>query len=277
MPDNNIFQGGLILETWLLYLLMGGVSGLLAGLFGIGGGLVLIPALVFAFAAAGLPEAVRMQLVIGTSLATITLTSLVSAWSHHRHGAVQWPYFVRLAPGMVLGTGLGAALAHRLPSASLQGIFAVLTLVLALRVAFFNRMPDATGTTAPTRAWLLAAGLLLGLLPGLAGIGGGLVLVPFLLWRGLTPGQAVGTSAACMPPIGLAGALAYGVMGQSVTGLPAGSLGYVYLPAMLAMAAGSMLLAPLGARLAHRLPRHWLRRGFALLMAIVGVLMLVEG
>lgn len=264
------------METLLLYLLMGALSGLLAGLFGIGGGLVLIPALVFAFAAAGLPDAVRMQLVIGTSLATITLTSLVSAYSHHRHGAVQWPYFARLAPGLVLGTGLGAALAHQLPSASLQSIFAILTLVLAVRIAFFNRMPEAGQAPDSASLWLLAAGLALGLLPGLAGIGGGLVLVPFLLWRGLTPGQAVATSSACMPPIGLAGALAYGVMGQSVAGLPAGSLGYVYLPAMLAMAAGSMLLAPLGARLAHRLPRVWLQRGFAGLMAVVGVMMLIE-
>ena len=260
------------METLLIFAATGAVAGLLAGLFGVGGGLIVVPALAFVLRWQGVGPAVVMQVAIGTSLAVIAATSLSSMLAHHRRGGVLWPVFARFAPGLVAGAVAGAFVAHALPGLVLQRIVGVGALLVALQM-FLDRQPPA-GQGLPGPAALLGAGGVIGALSALIGIGGGSLTVPFLAWRGVGMRQAVGTSAACGVPIAWAGAAGFMLAGAGIAGRPDWSVGYVALPAFAGIAVASVLVAPLGARLAHRLPPKQLKRGFALLLVVIGVLLL---
>jgi hypothetical protein len=261
------------MEYFLLYALVGGFAGFVAGLLGVGGGLVIVPALVFAFRAQGFVDAVLVHLAIGTSLATIIVTSISSMRAHHRHGAVQWDVFRRLTPGIVVGALLGAAIADLLPSHALRVIFGVFELAVAAQMGFavstkpHRRLPKATG--------MHAAGGIIGTISSVVGIGGGTLTVPFLVWCNVNMRQAVATSSACGLPIAIAGAIGFAATGWNEIRLPAWSSGYIYWPALASIALTSLLFAPLGARLAHTLPVAVLRRVFAVFLAVLGVRMLV--
>ncbi|NIP73656.1 MAG: sulfite exporter TauE/SafE family protein [Gammaproteobacteria bacterium] len=254
------------------YMLLGGFAGTVAGLLGVGGGLIIVPVLAVLFARTGIAPDVLMHLAIGTSLATIVATSIASAYAHHRHGSVRWDTWLRLAPGIVLGAWLGAALADYLAGAALRRFFGVFELVvaaqmgLALRVAPHRRLPGSAGTAL--------AGVVIGTVSAIVGIGGGTLTVPFLTWCNVSIRNAVATSAAVGLPIAVAGMLGYLVAGWEEPALPNGSLGYVYGPALGGIVVTSLLFAPLGARLAHRLPTAVLKRVFALVLAALGVYML---
>lgn len=252
------------------YVLLGGIAGLLAGLLGIGGGLVMVPGLLWLFVLGGVESTALTQLAVGTSLAVIVFTAAVSTAAHHRHRAVQWPVVARLAPGLVLGAVLGATLADRLDSLALRRVFALFELLVALQLLLDLRPSPARAL--PAGPALAGAGGLIGLVSALVGIGGGTLTTPFLLWCRLGLRRAIATSAACGLPIALAGAASYGVMGEE--GMLAWRSGHVYWPAVLALAPASMAAAPLGARLTHILPLPWLRRGFALLLGLVGLRLL---
>ncbi len=255
------------------YLALGAVAGVLAGLLGVGGGLVIVPALVWVYRAHGFDEALVAHLAVGTSLATIVATSLSSVRAHHRRGAVRWPLVARLAPGIVLGTWLGAVVADRLSTVWLQRVVGVFALAVAVQMlrgvkpSGHRDLPGALGMTA--------AGGVIGGLSGVVGIGGGSLTVPFLTWCRVDIRRAVATSAACGFPIAVAGALGFIVTGWSVPKLPPGSTGYVYWPAFAGVAAASVLSAPLGAYLAHTLPVVVLRRVFALVLGVVGLKLLL--
>ncbi|MGH8586991.1 MAG: sulfite exporter TauE/SafE family protein [Gammaproteobacteria bacterium] len=255
------------------YLSLGAVAGLLAGLFGLGGGIVIVPALFFLYLRQGFPAELCMHLAVGSSLATVVFTSLTSAMAHHRHGAVRWPVVRRLSPGIVAGAALGAVLAEYAPGRFLRVFFGLFELLVAAQLALAPRpdlhreLPGAGGM------WLVGTGI--GALSTLLGIGGGTLTVPLLVYCNVPIHQAVGTSAACGLPISFAGAIGFAVAGWGEAGLPAGSSGYLYWPAVMAVVAGSAFLAPLGARLAHALPVATLRRGFAAVVAFIGVRMLV--
>jgi uncharacterized membrane protein YfcA len=265
-------------EGWLVYLLfplIGMVSGLLAGLFGIGGGLVIVPALnlFFAIQPVGIPSGARMHFAIGSSLAVIVFTAVSSLLAHHRRGAVLWPAVARLVPGIVIGGLLGAALADAMGNRTLEATFGLLVMAIALYMAL-GRPPRAA---LPLPAWpgFLGAGTVIGAVSALAGIGGGVLTVPFLVWRAVALHTAVGTAAACTMPVALAGA-----SGFLFTGVQAGltvplASGYIYWPAVAGISLASVLTAPLGARLAHSLPVAKLRRAFSLLLVLVGVRMLI--
>jgi hypothetical protein len=259
-------------DALLVYAALGALAGLLAGLLGVGGGLVIVPVLSWSFSAQGLPAAYVMQLALGTSLATIVFTSLASLRAHHGRGAVRWPLVARLAPGVVLGALAGAGLAERLGSELLERLFGVFELAVALHMAF-GRGP-AAHRQLPGGPGLALAGGLIGLASALFGIGGGTLTVPFLAWCNVPLRQAVATSSAVGLPIALGGAAGFVLAGLDAQ-LPAWALGYVHLPALAGIAVASMLLAPLGARLAHTLPLTLLRRGFALFLAAVGTRMLL--
>jgi uncharacterized membrane protein YfcA len=260
----------------LSYLLLGLVAGFCAGLFGIGGGLIIVPALVYLFqsqlAGPQLPGAHLMQTVIGTSLATVIPTALASTWAHHRHGAVAWPLVRRLAPGIVAGTAGGAVIADLIGSNTLRSFFAVFLFAAALYMAF-GGLPSG-GRALPGRAGMTAAGAVIGAISALVGIGGGTLTTPFLAWCRVELRRAVATSAACGLPIALTGTATYLIAGLDAGGLPPGSGGYIYWPAAAAVAATSIFTAPLGARLTHRLPVKWLRRLFAGLLAMVALRLL---
>lgn len=251
------------------YLATGLASGLLAGLFGLGGGVILVPALIWVFGHTGLATDWIPHLAVGTSLATIIGTGAASARAHHRRGAVRWDLFRHLAPGIVLGAWLGAALAGLLPELWLKRIFAVFLVYVGMRMLLVRGVPAARAL--PGRLGLGLTGGAIGALSALVGIGGGTMTVPFLTRSGLDLRRAVATSAACGLPIAVAGAIGFVVIGWGREGLPVGATGFVYWPAVLVVLLASIPAAPLGARLAHGLPLAMLRRLFALLLLAVAL------
>jgi len=261
------------MELLINYLLVGAAAGVLAGLFGVGGGLVIVPFLAWTLASAGIGESVAMQTALGTSLATIVVTSIGSFRAHAKRNAVLWPVFRDLLPGIVAGAAAGAVFADLVPGARLRQVFGVFELLVALYM-FAGRPPQAH-RQLPAAPGMWTAGGLIGGLSAILGIGGGTLTVPFLTWCNVTMHRAVGTAAATGLPIAAAGTAAFIVTGLNETGLPAWSSGYVYWPAFAAIAAASFACAPLGAHLAHSLPTHALRRVFALFLAGLGLRMLL--
>lgn len=257
----------------LILLSMGALAGLLAGLLGIGGGLVIVPVLALVFAGQGVDGSVIMHLAIGTSLATIVTTSLSSIRAHQRRGAVEWPVFVRITPGIILGGILGSSLAAVLPSNILRMAFAVFLLLVAIRLAF--DVAPGPHRQLPGRPGMTLAGTLIGAVSTLMGIGGGTLSVPFLTWCNVGVRRAVATSAAIGLPIAVTGTVLYMITGWRQAGLPAWSLGYINLPAYAGIVVASVLFAPLGARLAHRVPERLLKRFFAAFLALLGMKLLL--
>nr|VFK13399.1 MAG: Uncharacterized membrane protein YfcA [Candidatus Kentron sp. LFY] len=255
-------------------LLLGVVAGILAGLLGIGGGVVIVPVLFWILGArAEMPTAHLMHIALGTSLATIVVTSLSSIRAHHRRGAVQWPIVGKLAPGLVIGVLLGAVVADALSSDGLRLFFAVFILLISVRLGFDIEVHPRR--QLPGGAGIGIAGLFIGKISALVGIGGGTLTVPFLLWCNVPIRHAVATSAAGGFPIAVAGTAGFMATGWHVADLPAWSSGYVYWPAFAAIAPVSLLFAPLGAKLAHTLPVDVLKRLFAVYLVLVGVGMLL--
>jgi uncharacterized membrane protein YfcA len=255
----------------MIYLLAGAIAGLMAGLLGIGGGLVIVPALAMSFASQGFAEATRMHFAIGTSLATIIVTSMSSLLAHHRRGGVDWLLMRRMAPGMLTGALGGAWLAGFVSSPGLSMFFGVFELLVALQLACAFR-PAAHGQF-PGRTGLGLAGTIIGAVSALLGIGGATLTVPFLLWNRVDIRTAVGTAAACGLPIALGGTAAF-ALGKIPAGSPQGfSTGFIYWPAVAGIGLTSILMAPVGAGLAHQLPLQTLQRVFALLVMVVGLKM----
>jgi hypothetical protein len=258
-----------LLPALLIYLLTGCVAGVLAGLFGIGGGLIIVPALILVFTLQGFDAAILTQLAIGTSLATIVVTGLSAARSHHQKAAVRWPVFIALAPGLAVGVWAGAWLAAWLPGQQLQGLIGIFALLVAVQMGL--GLKPKPSRDLPGKPVLLAVGTLFGSISALFGIGGGSLTVPFLSWCNVRMQEAVGTAAACGVPIAFFGAMAYAVAGWSVAGLPMGSSGYLYWPAFVGIVATSALCARVGARLAHRLSADKLKRVFAVFLLVLGI------
>lgn len=261
------------MEPLLVIVLTGAAAGFLGGLFGIGGGLLIVPALavIFARQAPGL----AMHMAVATSLAVILPTAIASAWTHHRRGAVVWGDVTALAPMITAGVLIGVVIANQLSAGTLADLFGAYALVMAIQLAV-DRHPASGGRPVrlPDLGRFNAAGLFIGTLSAILGIGGGTMVTPYLLWRGRPMHAAVGTSAACGVPIALIGCVAYIVAGWGKTPLPAWSTGYVYWPAALLMTTASTAAAPLGARQAHRLSDRTLKRIFAVLLLVIGVKML---
>ena len=256
---------------WLLYLAVGLVAGLLAGLLGVGGGLVIVPVLVFIFTAQHFPEAHLVHMALGTSLASIMFTSVSSFRAHHSHGAVKWPIVRGLTPGIVAGTLLGSVLAAHLPTAFLKLFFVVFLFYVGTQM-LLNIRPQAS-QPLPGLAGLFAVGGAIGGISSLVGIGGGTLSVPFMTWCNVKMHEAIGTSAAIGFPIAVAGGAGYVANGLAVNGLPPHSLGFVYLPTLAGVVAASLMTAPVGARLAHRLPVGRLKKIFAFLLYVMGIKM----
>jgi uncharacterized membrane protein YfcA len=255
-----------------MYAAVGAVAGVLAGLLGIGGGLVIVPMLVYCFTLQGVAPVAMMHLAMGTSMASIVFTAVSSFWSHHRRGAVQWVVVRRIVAGILAGTLLGTFVAAWLSTRFLKGFFVVFLYYVALQM-LLDKKP-APSRQLPGAAGMFGAGGLIGVVSSLVGIGGGTLSVPFMLWCNIPLHQAIGTSAAIGFPIAVAGTLGYLYNGLSAAALPAGSLGYIYLPALAGIIGASVLTAPLGVRLAHSLPVARLKRVFAVLLLAVATQML---
>jgi uncharacterized membrane protein YfcA len=251
---------------------LGLAAGFVAGLLGVGGGLIIVPVLILLLQAQGLAPGIEPQLALGTSLASILFTSLSSMRAHHRHGAVEWPLVRRIAPGIVLGTLAGALVAAQVSAFVLKLFFVVFLVYAALQMWLEFRPAPHRGL--PGVGGFTLAGGLIGAVSSWVGIGGGTLSVPFMLWHNVSLHRAIATSAAIGFPIAAAGAAGYLLGGWGAPGLPAASAGFVYLPALLGIAAGSVLTAPLGARAAHKLAVGPLKRIFALLLVVLALRMI---
>jgi uncharacterized membrane protein YfcA len=255
-----------------IFLALGAVAGTLAGLLGIGGGLIIVPVLLWMFQYKGMDPSVLVHLAVGTSLATIVVTSVASIIAHHRRGAVHWRVVALLVPGVVVGAWMGAVAADLLPSIWLRRVFGCFAILVGLQMAFALQV--RAQRAMPDRGEMLGAGVVIGAISAVVGIGGGSMTVPYLYWNSVNIRNAVATSAACGLPIALAGAVGFLIAGWNEQALPVGATGYLYWPALPGIVLASVLFAPIGAHLAHTLPVAMLKRIFALLLLFVGVKLL---
>jgi uncharacterized membrane protein YfcA len=252
---------------------VGAVAGVLAGLLGVGGGVVIVPMLVFSFKLLDIPLVVMMHLALGTSLASIIFTSISSFMAHHRRGAVYWLVVRRIVIGIMTGTFIGTCFVATLSTPILKIVFVIFLYTVAAQ--FLLDKKPTPGRELPGRVGMFGAGNMIGFVSSLVGIGGGSLSVPFMIWCNIPVHRAIGTSAAIGLPIAVAGAFGYVFNGWNDPNLPDYALGYVYLPALFGIAAVSVLTAPLGVRLAHSLPVGRLKKIFALLLIVVGTRMLI--
>lgn len=243
---------------------LGAGTGFLAGLLGIGGGMLMVPFLTVILTAKGFPDDYTVKMAVATSLATICFTSLSSVRAHQRRDAVLWPVVRMLAPGILVGSVLGAQVAAALPAKVVGILFAVFVTFSATQM-FLNRKPEPS-RTLPGAAGTFGVGSVIGVLSAIVGAGGGFISVPFMAWCNVKIHQAVGTSAALGFPIALSGTMGYVWAGQGLPQMPPGSFGYLYLPALVIISLASVLTAPLGARTAHRMDVRPLKKVFALLL-----------
>ena len=256
----------------LTLLAMGAAGGFAAGLLGIGGGMVLVPFVTMIFTARQFPPELVVHMAIATSLATIMFTSVSSVRAHHKHGAVLWPVAFRLAPGILVGSWIGPWVAGQMNSAALAFVFALFVAFSATKM--LSNKPPKAERELPGPLGMSGMGAVIGVVSGIVGAGGGFLTVPFLARCNVRIHNAVATSAAMGFPIAFSGTLSNIYHGWSTPGLPAHSLGYIYLPALFIIAAASVWMAPLGARTAHRMPVRELKRAFAfVLYALAGYML----
>jgi len=260
------------MTPWILaYLGVGAGIGLLAGLLGIGGGMVIVPILAALFAAQALSAEHTLHLALGTAMAGVLFTAAASVRTHHRFGAVDWTVARQLGLPMGVGTLAAASLSAWMPQRALALAFASIVLVASVQIWFGRQPTHARGL--PGANTLRAVGLGIGVVCGFVAAGGAFLATPFMLWCGVPIKRAIGTGAAVGLPVSALGTVGYVWAGWQAPGLPAGTLGFVLLPALAGVVAASMLTAPLGARLAHRLPVGLLRRGFALMLFLLAARM----
>lgn len=258
----------------LFLLAMGAVAGMFAGLLGIGGGIIIVPVLAVVFETQGVSIDVLMHVAIGTSLATIVITSLSSMRAHHKHRAIDWAVVRVITIGVFTGGLLGAAIAKQIAGEDLKVIFSIFMFLIAAQMYFGNTAKPQR--TLPGKAGMIAAGTTIGIISSIMGVGGGSMSVPFLTWCNMSIRRAVATSSAIGFPIALSGTIGFIVTGWSVSGRPVLSLGYVNFPAFISTVVASVLFAPLGAKLAHRIPPILLKRVFAGFLFVLGVRMILS-
>ncbi|MTI64100.1 sulfite exporter TauE/SafE family protein [Methylophaga sp.] len=258
---------------WLSFALAGVVAGLAAGLFGIGGGLIIVPILVTVFSWQGMSAEIAIHVAIGTSLMTITVTSLSSMRAHHRYGMTQWQLVGRLTPGLIIGSLGGAVIAASLSSALLQTIFALFAILMSGRM--WLPPPQALSPRLLTKLLMGVYGAVTGVVSAMVGIGGGTLVVPYLVMAGQSMQKAVGTAAACGFPIAASGVVGFIWMGTQVHQIHADwQTGFIHWQAFIGIIATSIFMAPLGARLARGLSHRKLSQLFSLLLLAVGLILL---
>ena len=255
---------------------LGVATGFLAGLLGIGGGMVMVPFITIILANRNVAPDLAVKMAIATSMATIIFTSMSSVRAHHRRGAVRWDIVKRLAPGIVMGSIVASLGVFALLKGSYLAVFFGLFVSFSATQMFLDKKPEPT-RQMPGTGGQLAAGGLIGFLSGLVGAGGGFISVPFMTWCNVPIHNAVATSAALGFPIAVANVLGYAISGQTVQNLPDGSFGYIWLPALVVIAIFSFLTAPLGAKVAHSIPVGKLKRVFASVLYVLAAYMLYKG
>jgi uncharacterized protein len=254
-------------------IVLGAATGFLAGLLGIGGGMIMVPFITTLLSSRGFSAELAVKCAIATSLTTIIFTSVSSVRAHHKRGAVRWDVVKMLSPGIFIGALVGASFASTLRGPALAICFAVFVSTSATQM-LFDKKP-AGARSLPGSAGLLGAGGIIGGLSSIVGAGGGFISVPFMTWCNVPLQKAVATSAALGFPIALAGGLGY-LLASAPAGLPPGTWGFVYIPALVSIAAASVITAPLGAAAAHKLPTRVLKKIFAIVLYALAAYMLYK-
>jgi len=262
------------MEWYAGYLTLGAIAGYLAGMFGIGGGIIIMPVLAFLFDAQHFPTEHLLHLALGTSMAAILFTSLSSLLKHHQHGAVKWQVVRNITPGVLLGTGIGAEFATRISPHYLGMFFALFVYFVAAQILIDVR-PNAT-RQLPGAFGMTLTGLLTGWLGSMVSIGGGTISIPFLVWCNVSLRSAIGTSAAIGFPVAVGGTIGYVYTGMNIPSLPPYSLGFVYLPALFWVALATVITAPMGAKATHSMKIGLLRKLFALLLLVLATKLLLK-
>lgn len=262
------------MDWYFAYLLLGAFVGIFACMFGIGGGAILVPVLLFLFDAQHFPADHLLHLALGTSMATIIFTSLASLSKHHQLGAVNWRVVRTITPGILIGTAIGALFATS-ASPRFMGIFFALFVYFAATQILLDKRPHAS-RQLPGAAGMTLTGIFTGWLSSMVSIGGGTVVVPFLLWCNVALKNAIGTAAAIGFPVAIGGTAGYIVTGMNIHGLPEHTIGYVYLPALLWVALASVITAPIGAKAVHRMSVGVLRKLFAVLLIALATKLLFK-
>ena len=256
-----------------LFILLGIFAGILAGLFGIGGGVLVVPGLLFLFKLLDFPDSVIMRFAIATSLGIMSCTALSSVWAHHRHKNIEWALFGHIIPGIIFGTIAGALLTQVMHSRWLELLFGLFLIAVSIKM-FFGFHAEETHHKMPNEIILLIVGSLIGFKSGLLGIGGGSLSVPFLKYCGLSMRKAAGTSATFTLTVALTGSITFllSIHGHTV---PGGTTGYLYWPAFLLVAPFTAFFAPVGAKLSTHLPDSFLRKLFSVLLFCVSAKLLI--
>jgi uncharacterized membrane protein YfcA len=257
----------------LVYIVTGMSAGLIAGVLGIGGGMIIVPALLYIFQQTqNVPASLQMHVAAGSSLAIMIFTAQASVRAHLRKSGILWRAYYRLQPGIIVGAIVGAALADRLPTHWLKMLLGIFLLCIVAEMVFHPDVPHRNGFP---KTWInRLVSFVIGFKSGLLGIGGGALIIPYLTYCGVESRQTVGVSAMCTFTIGTIGMIAFMITGINEQGLPAWSTGYVYWPAVLGVAIPSMIFAPLGAHLTYRLPVHHLKYAFMAVLTVAAISLL---
>ena len=261
----------------IIFLAIGALAGFAAGLFGVGGGTIIVPLLFIVFTQMDYSPDVIMHLALGTSLATIVVTSISSLMAHHKNGAVIWPVFKNLAPPMAIGCFLGAGLAGWLSGIQLQLIVGVFLIWVAYTMFVGAKKVQDSTKILPSSAKQIMAGSVIGGASAIFGIGGGSLTVPYLTRHGVVMQKAVETSAACGLPIAITGALGFMIFGMNQQVNIPNTIGFVHIYAFFGISVMSFFTAKLGAKVAHALSPQILKKCFAVLLVIIGIFFLVKG
>lgn len=251
----------------VVYLVIGAIAGLIAGIFGLGGGIIIVPTLIFTFSYMQFSADVLTHLAIGTSLATIIFTSLSAIYVHYKRSAIDWSLAIKLSAGMLLGGLFGAFVADNIKGETLQNVFAGYALFVAIQM-WFSLTPKAT-YGLPQHFICTLLGSIIGFFSGLFGIAGGSLVVPTLTFYKVSMTRAIATSSVTGLPVAVSGTIGYLWMGYDASALPEHSIGYIYVPALVGIVLSSTYFAKLGAKITHKLPPQKLKKAFSLLMILV--------
>ena len=265
----------MLLSDILMLMLCGSISGFLAGLLGIGGGMILVPFMILVFNHLGFNQEVIVHMAIATGMATILFTTSSAIWAHHKHGSIDWKLVASLSPGMIFGGLIGGSeLFEALKTSWLSLFFAIFIVYTSIQM-LLNKKPTA-GRDLPGVIGLFSFGTFAGALASLVGAGGAFITVPFMLWCNVKPHTAMATSSGLGLPVSLAATIGYMYGSWGNPNLPSGSLGFVYLPAVACIVIVSIFTAPFGAKMARRLNVAQLKRVFGIMLFFLAAFMFNE-
>lgn len=253
---------------------IGLLTGFLGGLFGIGGGMIAVPALLLTFSMMNFPEHDIMQITIGTSLAAMIFTAASSAFAHYKQNGIRWDLFKILAPGVALGSFLGAFIAHDLLSHQLKLLFGIFVIIAGLYSILNSRDANDESQEAPQYFPIFSLAIVIGTLSAILGLGGGVMIVPLLTHFGSSLRNAISTSAITGFLVALIGSLSFLTLGLNHNGTE-GSVGYIYIPAFIFMGIAAALVAPIGASYSYRLSSDFLKYSFGTFQILVGLSMII--